>query len=97
MVGDDCYKGMGYGRKGMREGYMCSERGGRVGVGMENEEGYVRMKGGWEVWGMSGYEWEDGVCLEEGEELMKLWEGGMIEKSGYVVGWGREVFEVDEL
>jgi len=45
---------------------------------------------------MSRYEWEHALPLQEAEELMKLCEPGMIDKTRYLVRWGAHVFEVDE-
>ena len=42
------------------------------------------------------YEWEHALSLQEAEELMKLCEPGMIDKTRYLVRWGTHVFEVDE-
>lgn len=45
---------------------------------------------------MSRYEWEHALSLQEAEELMRLCEPGMIDKTRYLVQWGTHVFEVDE-
>ena len=46
--------------------------------------------------GTSRYEWEKELPLEEAEELMKLCEPGIIDKTRYLVRSGKHVFEVDE-
>ena len=45
LVRDDSYKAMAYGRKRIRQGYICSERGRTVRVRIQNEEGYLTIKG----------------------------------------------------
>ena len=80
LVRDDSYKAMAYGRKRIRQGYICSERGRTVRVRIQNEEGYLTIKGPSDVSGMSRYEWEYALPLQEAEELMKLCEPGMIDK-----------------
>ena len=45
---------------------------------------------------MSRYEWEKEISLQEAEELMKLCEPGIIDKTRYLVRSGRHIFEVDE-
>ena len=45
---------------------------------------------------MSRYEWEKEIPLAEAEELMKLCEPGVIDKTRYLVRSGKHVFEVDE-
>jgi CYTH domain-containing protein len=42
------------------------------------------------------YEWEKEIPLCEAQELMKLCEPGMIDKTRYLVQAGKHVFEVDE-
>jgi CYTH domain-containing protein len=67
-----------------------------VRVRIQNEEGYLTIKGPSDVSGMSRYEWEHALSLQEAEELMRLCEPGMIDKTRYLVRWGTHVFEVDE-
>lgn len=45
---------------------------------------------------MSRYEWEKEIPLDEAQELMKLCEPGIIDKTRYLVQTGKHVFEVDE-
>ena len=96
LVRDDSYKAMAYKKKRIRQGYICSERGRTVRVRIQNEKGYLTIKGPSDVSGMSRYEWEHALSLQEAEELMKLCEPGMIDKTRYLVRWGTHVFEVDE-
>lgn len=96
LVCDDSYKSMAYGKKRIKQGYICSERGRTVRVRIQNEEGYLTIKGPSDAAGMSRYEWEHALSLQEAEELMKLCEPGMIDKTRYLVRCGTHVFEVDE-
>ena len=96
LVRDDSYKAMAYGRKRIRQGYICSERGRTVRVRIQNEEGYLTIKGPSDVSGMSRYEWEKEISLQEAEELMKLCEPGVIDKTRYLVKSGKHTFEIDE-
>lgn len=45
LVRDDSYKAMAYKKKRIRQGYICSERGRTVRVRIQNEEGYLTIKG----------------------------------------------------
>ena len=45
---------------------------------------------------MGRYEWEKEISLGEAQELMKLCEPGMIDKTRFLVKSGNHVFEVDE-
>ncbi|WP_417129505.1 CYTH domain-containing protein [Phocaeicola sp.] len=96
LVRDDSYKAMSYKKKRIRQGYICSERGRTVRVRIQDEEGFLTIKGPSDMSGMKRYEWEHTLSLQEAEELMKLCEPGMIDKTRYLVRWGMHVFEVDE-
>ncbi len=87
---------MACGKKRIKQGYICSERGRTVRVRIQNEEGYLTIKGPSDAAGMSRYEWEHALSLQEAEELMKLCEPGMIDKTRYLVQCGTHMFEVDE-
>jgi CYTH domain-containing protein len=45
---------------------------------------------------MSRYEWEKEIPFNEAQELMKLCEPGIIDKTRYLVKSGKHTFEVDE-
>ena len=60
------------------------------------QSGYLTIKGASDASGLSRYEWEKEIPLNEAEELMKLCEPGVIDKTRYLVRSGRHTFEVDE-
>ena len=63
---------------------------------IRDEQGFLTIKGAADAAGMSRYEWEKEIPLAEAEELMKLCEPGVIDKTRYLVRSGKHVFEVDE-
>lgn len=63
---------------------------------IRDDKGYLTIKGASDAKGMSRYEWEKEIPLSEAEELMKLCEPGIIDKTRYLVRSGQHVFEVDE-
>ena len=69
---------------------------GPVRVRIRNGKGYLTIKGASDASGLSRYEWEKEIPLNEAEELMKLCEPGVIDKTRYLVRSGRHTFEVDE-
>lgn len=73
----------------VREGGLC----GYVSV---TERATLTIKGASNASGTSRYEWEKELPLSEAEELMKLCEPGVIDKTRYLVRSGRHTFEVDE-
>ena len=90
------YKSQAYAHSRIVQGYICSARGRTVRVRIRDGRGYLTIKGASDAAGMSRYEWEKEIPLPEAEELMKLCEPGVIDKTRYLVRSGKHVFEVDE-
>lgn len=90
------YKSQSYAHNRIVQGYICSARGRTVRVRIRDGQGYLTIKGASDAAGMSRYEWEKEIPLAEAEELMKLCEPGVIDKTRYLVRSGKHVFEVDE-
>ncbi|MEG0455160.1 MAG: CYTH domain-containing protein, partial [Bacteroides sp.] len=67
-----------------------------VRVRIRDDKGYLTIKGISNAAGTSRYEWERELPLIEAEELMRLCEPGVIDKTRYLVRSGAHVFEVDE-
>ena len=96
LVKDDSYKNMAYQPSRIAQGYICSARGRTVRVRIRGEKGYLTIKGAADSQGLSRYEWEKEITLQEAQELMQLCEPGLIDKIRYLVRVGKHVFEVDE-
>ena len=96
LVKDLSFKEVAYSSSRIAQGYICSSRGRTVRVRIRNEKGYLTIKGPAGENGLSRYEWEKELPLDEAQELMKLCEPGLIDKTRYLVQSGKHVFEVDE-
>jgi CYTH domain-containing protein len=96
LVKDDSYKALAYHSSRIAQGYICSMRGRTVRVRIRDEKAYLTIKGPADIKGLGRYEWEKEIPLEEGRELMRLCEPGMIDKTRFLVQSGKHVFEVDE-
>ena len=94
VVGE--YKTQAFAQSRIIQGYISSARGSTVRVRIRDGKGYLTIKGASNASGTSRYEWEKEIPLEEAEELMKLCEPGIIDKTRYLVRSGAHVFEVDE-
>ena len=94
VVGE--YKTQAFTQSRIIQGYISSARGRTVRVRIRDGKGYLTIKGASNASGTSRYEWEKEIPLEEAEELMKLCEPGIIDKTRYLVRSGAHVFEVDE-
>ena len=96
LVKDSRFKELAFSSSRIAQGYICSSRGRTVRVRIRDEKAYLTIKGPADVKGLGRYEWEKEIPLEEGKELMKLCEPGMIDKTRYLVKSGKHIFEVDE-
>lgn len=90
------YKSQAYAQSRIVQGYICSARGRTVRVRIRDAKGFLTIKGAADAAGLSRYEWEKEIPLAEAQELMKLCESGVIDKTRYLVQCGEHVFEVDE-
>lgn len=93
---DGEYKSKAYASSRIVQGYICSARGRTVRIRIRDDKGYLTIKGPADASGISRYEWEKEIPLDEARDLMKICEPGVIDKTRYLVRSGRHVFEVDE-
>ena len=96
LVKDNSFKELAYSFSRIAQGYICSGRGRTVRIRIRDDKGFLTIKGPAGENGLSRYEWEKEIPLDEATELMKLCEPGMIDKTRYLVRSGNHVFEVDE-
>lgn len=94
VTGD--YKSQAYAQSRIVQGYISSARGRTVRVRIRDAKGYLTIKGASNASGVSRYEWEKEIPRNEAEDLMKLCEPGVIDKTRYLVRSGNHIFEVDE-
>lgn len=81
VIGD--FKSQAFEQSRIVQGYISSARGRTVRVRIRNGRGYLTIKGASNESGTSRYEWEKELSLHEAEELMKLCEPGVIDKTRY--------------
>lgn len=93
---DGEYKSKAYASSRIVQGYICSARGRTVRIRIRDDKGYLTIKGPADASGISRYEWEKEIPLDEARDLMKICEPGAIDKTRYLVRSGHHVFEVDE-
>ena len=96
LVKDNSYWEKAFSSSHIKQGYICSARGRTVRIRIRDGKGYLTIKGASDSSGISRYEWEREIPLQEAEELMSLCEPGMIDKTRFLVRVGQHVFEVDE-
>lgn len=78
------------------QGYICSGNGRTVRVRIRDDKGFLTIKGPSGKQGLSRYEFETEIPLNDARDLMMLCEPGIIDKTRYLVKSGTHIFEIDE-
>jgi len=78
------------------QGYLSSVPERTVRVRVKGEKGFLTIKGIGNDSGASRCEWEKEISVKEAEDLMKICEPGVIDKTRHLVKAGAHTFEVDE-
>jgi CYTH domain-containing protein len=78
------------------QGYISRVSGRTVRIRICDNKGYLTIKGASDVSGMERYEWEKEIPFSDAQQLMKLCEPGVIEKTRYWVRSEKHIFEIDE-
>lgn len=77
------------------QGYICSDPDRTVRVRVRGDKGFLTIKGRGSEDGLSRYEWEKEIPVTEAAELMALCGSGVIDKTRYLVPFGKHTYEVD--
>ena len=94
VAGD--YKSSAIKQTRITQGYLSSVPERTVRVRIKGNSGFITIKGIGSESGASRYEWEKELPVPEVEELLMIFEPGVIDKSRYLVPAGKHTFEVDE-
>lgn len=100
LVKDSSYKQLAVKAYRIKQGYIAHDGGNTVRVRIRDNQGFLTIKGP-SMNGISRFEWEREIPLQEAEELFLLCRGGAIDKTRYIVPEGDTLpsgkyFEVDE-
>lgn len=77
------------------QAYLNSHPERSVRVRIKGEKGILTVKGKGSESGMSRFEWEREIPLQEAESLLPLCEPGIIDKIRYEIPVGNHIYEVD--
>lgn len=80
----------------IKQGYLCRDNGITVRVRIKGDKGFLTIKG--RRIGISRFEWEKEITVEEALALLEQTDSGCIEKTRHMVKNtdGRHIWEVDE-
>ena len=90
------YKQFAFTYTRITQGYLSSVPERIVRVRINGDKGFITIKGVSNLSGMSRYEWEKEIPVNEAHELLALCEPGIIDKTRFLVQVGKLTFEVDE-
>ncbi len=96
LVKNDRFKKESVKEMRITQGYLSSVPERTVRVRIKGEKGFMTIKGMGNESGASRFEWEKEISVEETNELLKICEPGIIDKTRYNVKSGIHTFEVDE-
>jgi len=77
------------------QGYLSSNPERTVRIRIKGNKGFITIKGIGSESGVSRFEWEKEIEIEEAKSLLKLCERGLIEKTRYEVKSGKHIIEID--
>ncbi|QYN49299.1 CYTH domain-containing protein [Apibacter sp. ESL0432] len=80
----------------IKQGYLSSIPERTVRVRIQDDQGFLTIKGSNKKNSISRFEWEKEITKEEANELIQLCEVGIIDKKRYIVPFGNKIIEVDE-
>lgn len=90
------YKSQAYAHSTIEQGYFDTAPGRTVRVRIRDEKAFLTIKGPSNADGMTRYEFETEVPIEDGRQLMKLCRPGRIKKTRWLVKSGKHTVEIDE-
>ena len=96
LVRSESFKKEAFAQNRIAQGYLSSVPERTVRVRIKENKGFLTIKGASNEMGLSRFEWEKEIPVEEVAALLKLCEKGVIDKTRFEVKKGNHIFEVDE-
>jgi len=90
------FKTLSHDASRITQGYISRGKDHTVRVRIRDTKAYLTIKGPSRDGGLSRFEWEKEISVEDAEALLPLCRDGLIDKTRYLVRSGSHVFEVDE-
>ncbi len=90
------FRGHASGKVRITQGYLSSVPGRTVRIRVQDEKGFITIKGRSSESGLSRFEWEKEIPADEAHILLKLCGPDIIDKTRHFVPAGEHTYEVDE-
>ncbi|MBP6558292.1 MAG: CYTH domain-containing protein, partial [Flavobacterium sp.] len=96
LVTSEAFKKEAFNQNRIAQGYLSTSPERTVRVRIKGDKGFLTIKGASNESGLSRFEWEKEIPLDEVTALLKLCEKGVIDKTRFEVKMENHVFEIDE-
>lgn len=96
LVSSDAFKKQAFTQNRIKQGYLSSVPERTVRVRIKGNKGFLTIKGLSNDSGLSRFEWENEIPIDEAEKLLLLCETGVIDKTRFEIKSGKHIIEVDE-
>lgn len=96
LVINDSFKNEATASFEIAQGYISTDPDRTVRIRLKGNDAFITIKGKSSDDGLSRYEWEKFISKEEFDELIQLCLPGTIQKTRYLMPWGKYTIEVDE-
>jgi adenylate cyclase len=96
LTTSDDFKTLAFKQNRIIQGYLSRIQERTVRIRIRDEKGFLTIKGNTNTSGLSRFEWEKEIPVDEAKALLHMCEKGVIDKIRYEVKVGRHIFEVDE-
>lgn len=96
LVTSEAFKKEAFAQNRIAQGYLSAVPERTVRVRIKGNKGFLTIKGASNTSGLTRFEWEKEIPVNEAAALLKLCEKGIIDKIRFEVKMGNHVFEIDE-
>ena len=96
LVKNNLFKQHAFTQNQIAQGYLSAVPERTVRVRIKGKKGFLTIKGASNESGLSRFEWEKEIALDEAKNLLLLCEKGVINKTRFEIKSGNHTFEVDE-
>ena len=96
LVTSDDYRDYAETKRLIIQAYLNTHPERTIRIRINDDEAFITIKGKSSEDGLSRFEWEKEIPIEEARKLLKICEPGKIEKYRYEVKDGNHTYEVDE-
>lgn len=95
LVTSTKFKDLAFKKERITQGFLSTDKQRTVRVRLKGDQGFLTIKGPSTEDGISRFEWEKSITVQDAKDLLKLCKKGIIDKIRYQVDVEGFIFEVD--